>query len=482
VDHLRRYLVEGVICALSLIVWSLTAPGTWVNEWAYKWVLITSITGVLLNLNPLMKFDGYYALCQALKVDNLREDSFAYLGQWVRHYLSWGRKPVDRVGRRTHRIFLIYASLANLYTAAVLLAVLVWAKNVATNAFGFWGWVLIGGFVWLLVRKRVAGGLRSIRNWVQTGKETVMRWRQSWRASVVAGAAVLLVVVPTTPTRVTTEFVLEPGDQAKVRASVPGLIQEIRVKEGARVKQGMLLAVLDNAEIEAQEKILEQELQLAAQALRAAQAGGDLAESQQYGREQERLSKEWRQARQKRANLLLRAPLDGLVTTPQIEQRVGEYLHEGQALCTVVNRSRMKARVLVRDSDLGEIQPGARVKLKVRPYPMETFVGRVEQILPAAAADRPVAQPVKGERHGQELFNYFALTLEFPTPEERLREGMTGTAKIYGPRRPRSTARAPAWLGAPPAVSGAGGGRRCGSDQIRLGGYSRSCVKVAPDV
>jgi len=75
-------------------------------------------------------------------------------------------------------------------------------------------------------------------------------------------------------------------------------------------------------------------------------------------------------------------------------------------------------------------------------WPLETFSAQVERILPAAALDRPVASPVPMERHGQELYNYMALTLDVPNPDGKLWEGMTGTAKIYGRRYPL------AWRGA----------------------------------
>jgi hypothetical protein len=57
-------------------------------------------------------------------------------------------------------------------------------------------------------------------------------------------------------------------------------------------------------------------------------------------------------------------------------------------------------------------------------------------VLPAAAPDRPVAQPQELERLGQELTNYFAVVAVFPNPDGSLREGMTGTAKIAGRSRP----------------------------------------------
>ena len=87
--------------------------------------------------------------------------------------------------------------------------------------------------------------------------------------------------------------------------------------------------------------------------------------------------------------MTLRAPFAGVVATPQVEQRVGSYLQEGDQLAVLVDRQVMRARVLVRDRDLEDVQTGARVDLKVQSFPFRTFTGQVEQVMPAASANRP---------------------------------------------------------------------------------------------
>lgn len=428
--------VEVMMCAVSLIIWTLTSPGSFVNEWAYKFFLITSISAMFVNLNPLMKYDGYYALTQYLKVDNLREDSFDYLKQWVKHYLSGGGVAVERASRRKHRLYLIYGPLAMAYTAAVLFFILLFVKNVSVSKMGDWGWGVAAVVAWLVLGKYLKAIAAYLLQTYGNAKEAIVRWRQSWQTKAVTAAVLLLVLFPPFSIKVTTDFVLEPAARLELRAPVSGLVEQVRVREGDRVEPGTVLAVLRNSEIEARAEVLQRELQLAEQYLRAARASGDLAASQDYDRQRQRLELEWKEARRKRAELELRTPIGGVVTTPQVEQRVGEYLREGELFAVVADRHLMRARVLVQDIALEDIREGAWSKLNLRARPLETFTGQVEQILPAAALDRPVSRPAPLVRHGQELYNYFAVTLEIPNPEGKLWEGMTGTAKIYGPRYP----------------------------------------------
>ena len=170
--------------------------------------------------------------------------------------------------------------------------------------------------------------------------------------------------------------------------------------------------------------------------LRAAQGRSDRDKSANALREQQRLEQQWNVAQQKVDALQIRAPFAGIVSTPLVEQKTGEYLAAGQEFCEVVDRSTMKARILVRDWELGDVSDGARAQLKASPFPYRTYSGRVEQILPAAAIDRPVTQPQPLERMGQELTNYFAVVMDFPNTDGSLTEGMTGTAKIAGKSYP----------------------------------------------
>ena len=92
--------VELVLCSLATLVWFFSPPGSLVGDLGYKTLLLTGVSGVFFNLNPLMKFDGYFALSQYLEIDNLREDSLEYLKVWVQRVLL--RRDVDpaAVGRR----------------------------------------------------------------------------------------------------------------------------------------------------------------------------------------------------------------------------------------------------------------------------------------------------------------------------------------------------------------------------------------------
>jgi putative peptide zinc metalloprotease protein len=428
--------IELVVCAIAALFWRFTIPGSFANDLAYKTVLLSGIQGAFLNLNPLIKADGYYALAEYLRIDNLREESFGFLRASARKYILREDLELPLATRRQRRIYLLFGVTAIVYSTSLLILVLLFVKNVFVTKFGGWGYVMTAGAVYFFLGKDFKNALPHFRAWWREKREEYMAWKISRAQQAGALGLALLFLIPPIPTRVASDFVLEPGRDAHVRAEVSGVVRQVFVKQGDSVKAGQTLAVLDNPDIGSGAQILAQQLAMANSDVRLAQARADQAKIGAAVQEQQRLESEWAVAQAKMDALDIRAPFAGVVATPLVEQKAAEYLGAGDELCEVVDRSTMKARILVRDWEIEQVPAGAPAQLKVLPYPFRTYSGSVTQVLPAAAPDRPMAQPQELERLGQELTNYFAVVTVFPNPDGSLREGMTGTAKIAGSSRP----------------------------------------------
>ena len=421
-----------VLCGICVFIWQFTAPGSFMNDLAYKAMLLTGIQGLLVDLNPLMKADGYYALAEFLHVDNLREESFAFLRVGARKYFLREEIELPATTKRLRRIYTVFGLAAIIYSSLVVILALLFVKNIFVSKLGNWGYVLIAGIVYLFVRKGLRKAWPQIRAWWRENREGYMGWKMTRTQGLAGLAIVLLLVIPPLPSRVASDFVLQPGKDAHVRVEVPGAVEQVFVRQGDSVKKGQVLAVLQNPGIEANAQALAQQLAMANSQLREAEARADQEKTAAALEEQARLAKEWQVAQNRVDLLTVRAPITGVISTPVVDQKVGAYLSAGEELCEVVDRSLMKARILVRDWELEDVPTGARAQLKVTPFLSRTYAGKVEQILPAAALDRPVAQPQQISRLGQERTNYFAVVMSFPNPDGTLTEGMTGTAKILG--------------------------------------------------
>lgn len=422
--------IELTICASATLIWHFTLAGSVVNDLAYKTMLLSGIQGALLNLNPLIKADGYYVLAQLLEADNLREDSFAFLRAAARKYAL--REPIDlpNASRRLRRIYTVFGLSAITYSVLLIVVVLGWVKNILVGKFGTWGYVLTLAVVWFFARKGVRKAIPAARAWWREKKEAYMAWRMTRTQQIGAFAVGLLLLVPPVPSTVSSQFILEPGSDTHVRATVAGAVEKVFVHEGEHVQAGQLLAVLSDPALTTAEAVKAQELALADARVRRAQENPETRYPAAAVRERKRLQEEFVIAQRNASQLDIRAPHEGIVTTPNVDQKTGEYLQAGDEFCRVVDRRMMKARILVRDWNLSEVHAGARVGMKVLAFPYRTYPGRVEQILPAAATDQPVADSQHLQKLGQDLSNYFGVVVDFRNADGSLREGMTGTAKI----------------------------------------------------
>jgi putative peptide zinc metalloprotease protein len=422
-------------CSFAIFIWHLSPPGSAVGNVAYEFALMSGIPA-FMQLNPLMKIDGYYILSQYLQIDNLRERSFDYLTPWFMHNVLLQKVEVPPVSRREQWIFLIYSTAAGIYSGLMLYFFILFVNNVFTSHLGNLGYLATAGAVYLFMRKQLKQWVSSAWQYWEGAKVKFLAWRMKWWQQGLGLAFVLLLIVPPIAVKVVSDFRLEPGQRAEIRAKVPGVIAQVEVREGSALPAGGVVAILDNPDLETQSKVVGYQLRQAAVAMRAAESRFDSGQTALYSQQEQRLEFDQKQAEWKLGQLTLQAPFSGVVATSLVEQRVGSYMQEGDQLTVFVDPRVMRARVLVRDRDLEDVQTGSRVDLNVQSFPFRNFTGKVEQVMPAASANRPITAPDKLERKGQELANFFEVDMEFPNPDGLLREGMTGTAKIYGKRYP----------------------------------------------
>lgn len=428
--------IELVVSALATVAWHVLPPGTVSSDLAYKVMLLGAVTGAVLNLNPLMKYDGYYALAQWLRMDNMREDAFAYSRAWLMRYVL--RRPIElpAASRRQRRVYMLYSPAAFLYSMLVLVVVVIFMKNVFVNHFGDWGYVLVLAVAYLLLRKRMVHVRPILGELAPQARNHLAGWDMTRRQKAAFAAVAAVVVFVPLPTTVSSNFTLEPIRRVEVRPPAPGVVREVLVTTGERVRQGQTLARLASPTLEEAKTRDQARLAGVRQELIAAENAGDQTRIGQAREQARDLQDQLNEVRGKLAGLDLRTSVAGIVTTPQVSQKAGLYLHSGETLATVADEGQLKARLLVIDRDLQFVHTGSEVKLKLRSFPFRTYRGRVARIMPAAAADRPIEERLRPERYGQDLTNYFSVIVKLPNPRGLLREGMTGEAKVYAPSRP----------------------------------------------
>jgi len=141
--------------SVALITWSVTR-GTVVAQPSLLFALVNT-TLVVYNLNPFVRFDGYWLLSDMIRITSLRQKSFALL----RHRVSRGAHPAPRLARRERRICAWYGPTALIATAAVVTwstLVLMRIASEAPGAVGHYARALVPGAIAASVVKRAIAG------------------------------------------------------------------------------------------------------------------------------------------------------------------------------------------------------------------------------------------------------------------------------------------------------------------------------------
>lgn len=378
--------VQLVLAFLAAVAWLMLEHGTLLSDIAFAVVLIGAITGLVGNMNPLIPLDGYYALSDYLEIPNLRGRAFGYWGWLFKTRIMGLDVSEPPVTPRERRVFLNYGGLAIAYSAFSIFVGILWLTVILRGLIGPWAWVfiafLVGRGTWRRrgrLQELVASATMSLRSRISTGDHR--RW--SWAGSGLLLLLLLLFLLPWS-FRATGSFVVEGADRALVTARVDGVLEQVNVDEGDVVSAGDPLAVLWSPSLMADVGHLEQRAGDLRMSEAGARAHGDLRAAASAGAVLDEVTNELATLRDRQAQLVVRAPIDGVVIGYRLSERVGEALREGDLLLQLDSVDDRAARVRVPIKEAGRIASGQRVGLKISTWPGTKWVSTVTSVAPAA--------------------------------------------------------------------------------------------------
>ncbi len=352
--------IEMMLCGVAVFVWTNTQPGEWIHDFCYKLILITGLAVVVVNLNPLIKLDGYYFFAEWVRVPDLKERSTAFLMGWIQHYIF--RLPVDVpvVSRRRVPLFVLYALASGAYSYLLLLLFVRFSYNVFFHWFAELALLPAGVLAFMIFRSR----LRGLQNFIlgffraRTGAFRLTPLR------AVLGIAVLAILfVPIVRDRENAYFVIEPRETHQVHAGVPGKVLAVYVKEGDSVRPGQVMARLQSlseasASEEAAAQVASSQAHVFTAELQHSGLGGALAA-------QHAAQRSSATAREEGAQLAVAAPAAGIIATNDPESLLNRDVTTGKTLLTIVDPSQLVARLYVPVSAMERIRVGDPVSLQL---------------------------------------------------------------------------------------------------------------------
>ena len=454
-------IVEIMLASIAAIVWMSSEPGM-LKQVAYTTMVACSISTLLFNANPLLRFDGYYILSDLLEIPNMRVKTVNYLGYLFDRYLLGIQKsppPMNEgdewtyvaygVARFVYRIFIVFSIGLFLYSLFEPLGVFMWATTV-------YGMILAP--IW------------------KRGKELA----RHYRFGAVRTRYILIIVllfaglaglwfIPIDYT-IQAPVVVAPSNMSVVRTAAPGKVKEIHVKEGQEVEEGQLLVQMSNPDLRYQAEQTRAKIREVEAQLRSALAE-DAAAYQIQLKEKKKLTERLEELEKKIKRLELRAPTDGIIVdlhqqeigaqnsmhqfvqNPYQDKKAsltrleGTWMKPGTGLVGVANRKELRFEAFAYEHDISSLSPGLDMKCMLRNCPDKIFETNITAIVPvdvkkienvgitlADVGYIPVQPSQQGGGGSQKpLVTLYVVRSRVPGEKCKASLGQTGKARIrYG--------------------------------------------------
>lgn len=378
-------MVEMFFAALATIVWATTSDAM-VASFAYHVMLVASVTTILFNVNPLLRYDGYYMLSDLAGTPNLANRSRDLWKFLTERYLL-GLKGIQppRVRDAAEAWLMgVYGALSIPYRIFIGVMIIV----VVSNQFLTVGIVLA---LVLFIMMLVVPVLKGIGYMVGSPKLVGRRARAfAIVGSILGGAGVLLGLVPAPASGYATGTV-QPRTKSPVRVQEAGFVTQLLATPGSYVTKGQPLLQIENPDAATELAMTQARLERAEAELDAARRKS-ATEYERALRVHEQLSARVRRYQDRVASFTVVAAEDGRFISAEGQDRtladsVGRYVTPGMLVGWVVTEDSVVVRAYVPDHNYAHIfsehESLERASFRVRGSAAETHFGEIVRRVPA---------------------------------------------------------------------------------------------------
>lgn len=379
-------LTELAIAAWATLAWSFLPDGM-LRSAAFMLATTTWIMTLAVNLSPLMRFDGYFLLSDALGIGNLQQRGFA-IGRWKLRELLFGLKdpPPEGMPDWLRRVLTGYAFATWVYRLFLFTGIALLVYHMTFKILGIFLFsVEIGFFVIMPV-------IKEIRAWHQRRKD--YRMNRQLILTLSACCFLLLIFVYPWQQTVYAPGLLRAEQQGSLYMPMPAKIEKILVSPGQQIAKGDVLFTLHTDDLAYQDSQLSLQLQtLGWQQDFQTLNSQTLQTHQRIRKEREAALKHQQVLSQQRDSLSIRAPFDGQLVDLAEPLHSGEWLAQGEWLATVTSKRGAVIEAFVREKDWLRLKVGDQGVFYPKARTHGSIKGQLIDIERTAVRDlRPVAE------------------------------------------------------------------------------------------
>ena len=345
-------IAELSLAATATFLWAFLPDGT-AKSIAFVVATISWALSLVVNLNPLMRFDGYYLLSDALGVENLQSRAFA-LGRWkLREWLfDLAHKVPEKLPGKMPTVLITYAWATWVYRFFLFIGIALIVYFFFFKALGVF--LFIVEIIWFIARPVWL----ELKEWIAMRKQIFRRPRTYVTASIVA-ALIAFAIVPFA-TSVDVPAIIEAKQFERIYPIAAARVDRIHVVEGKQVALGDLLIKLESSELN--KNLILSRIRLRQTNLHLSRSALDSLDRKQLlvlRREQSALKEQIAGLKRDRSLLIVRAPFAGRVADINRQLHAGRWVAREEPMMTIVNDDEYIARGYLAETDLWRVSSGA---------------------------------------------------------------------------------------------------------------------------
>ncbi len=364
-------LVELFVSALGLFLWLSVEPGL-IKDIAFNIMIIGGISSLFFNGNPLLKYDGYYMLADALAIPNLFQRSTQYLGYLCQKYLFGATgltSPATAPGEAGW--FIGYSISSFVYRMGLLWFIITYI----VDTFFIAGVILA---VWMVARQILVPIGKGIQYVFYS--PSIHRRRTRAIGTLLGIFAIFFAVLCWIPVPVYTcsEGVVWMPDEAQLRAEVDGFSGPLLVDLTSTVKKDAVILEIHDPLLKTKVEVLFAKLKELNVQFRA-EWNSDRLKASNIKEEMKILASELKYAKDKLQAMQIVSQKSGKLVVPDASDLNGRFVHKGEVIGYVIDDSMPTVRVAVAQSDMGQLAKQVKT-VQIR------LVNQPDQIIPATIA------------------------------------------------------------------------------------------------
>jgi putative peptide zinc metalloprotease protein len=409
-------IVELFIAALAMFVWVNSEPGM-IKSIAYNIIFIAGLSTVLVNGNPLLRFDGYYIFSDYLEIPNLGQRANKYWG-WLAKRFMFGVKGLESPAYdRREALWLGFYGLASYIYRLFLMVTIV--LFVAQQYF-FIGIILA---IWALIGTLVWPNLKVLKQAWQDADIRSGGRSPALMLSIAAGIVVVLLGVIPLPLTTSVEGVVQMNEQRRVLAEENCFVEQLHKQPGEVVQQGDLLLSCDNRQLRTDLQVLQQ--QYAEASAQRQGVWNNPVQLKIFDDELSRLNSELQESQARLESLRLYAQADGVWSLRNGADLPGSFIRRGDLIGHVLTTDNISVRGMVSETDIELVGEHVIAMHALQASDLTRVLTPVNWSVFPAATKEPVSEILTEAAGGsimmdpsssttaQSLGRYFIVALEF---------------------------------------------------------------------